>query len=124
MPPSGVSLSPDVIIDGMQTNIKCVVSSVYQGKNVTEFKLRVGDSYLTNGTKTETSGSVTGTYKVTYMQAVTFTYSSHQDQQVQCEVIWMNGISVETKKYSTVKVLDIYCKLMILFLFTHLLCRK
>ena len=121
MPPSGVTLSTGVIIDGMQTSIQCVVNSVYQGKDVTEFTLRMGDSYLTSGTKTEVSGSVTGTYTVTYTQAVTLRSNNHQDQQVQCEVTWMKGTSVETKKTSTVHVLDIFCKSLFLFIFTHLL---
>ena len=113
VPPSGVTLSTGVIVSGTQTSIQCVVNSVYKGKDDTEFKLRVGDSYMTSGTKTETSGSVTGTYTVTYTQAVTLAYIDHQDQQVQCEVVWKKGTSVETKKTSTVQVLDIYCKLLL-----------
>ena len=110
MPPSGVTLSTGVIITETQTSIQCDVHSVYQGKDVTEFKLRLEDSYLTGGNKIETSGSVTGTYTVTYVQNVTFTYNSHQDQQLQCEVTWMKGTSVETKNTSNVQILDIYCK--------------
>ena len=113
VPPSGITLSSGVIIDGIQTSVQCLVSSVYQGKDVTMFRLRVGDSYLSSGTKTETSGSVTGTYTVTYTQPVAFTHSSHQDHQMQCEVIWMNGTSVQTDKKSSVKMLDIYCKSML-----------
>ena len=115
VPPSSVTMSTGSIIDGTQTSIQCVVSSVYQGKDVTEFKLRVGDSYMTNGTKAETSGSVTGTYTVTYTQAVTFTYSSHQGLQMQCEMTWMKGTSVETNKTSEVQELDIYCKAIYIF---------
>ena len=105
-------MSSSVIIDGIQTSVQCVVSSIYQGKDVTLFRLRVGDSYLSSGTKAETSGTITGTYTVTYTQAMIFTYSSHQDQ-MQCEVIWMNGTSVQTEKNSTMQMLDIYCKSML-----------
>ena len=106
-------MSSGVIIDGIQTSVQCVVSSIYQGKYVTVFRLRVGDSYLSSGTKVETSGSMTGTYTVTYTQAVILTHSRHQDQQMECEVIWMNGTSVQTEKNSTMQMLDIYCKPML-----------
>ena len=115
MPPSSVAMSAGIIIDRTQTSIECVVSSVYRGIDVTEFKLRVGDSYRTSGTKNEKSGSVTGTYTVTYIQVVNFTYSSNQGLQVQCEMTWMKETSVETKKTSEVQELDIYCKAIYFF---------
>ena len=81
---------------------------MHQGKDVTNFRLIVGEFIFPSGTKTETSGSMDGTYRVTYTQAVTLIYSNDQGQQMQCEVTWMHGTSVETKLYSTVQVLAIY----------------
>ena len=101
-------MSSGLIIDGTKTSIQCEVSSVYQGKDVTDFKLIVGEFTFSSGTKTETSGSMAGTYTVTYTQALTLIHNNHQGQQIQCEVTWMNGTSVETKIYSTAQVLDIY----------------
>ena len=108
MPPSDVTISSGLIIDGTQSSIQCEVSSVHQGKDVTNFRLIVGEFIFPSGTKTETSGSMDGTYRVTYTQAVTLIYSNDQGQQMQCEVTWMHGTSVETKLYSTVQVLAIY----------------
>ena len=109
VPPTSVSqVGLGVVIEGVQHTIECGVSSVYKGQDVTEFSIRVGDSKLRSGTKSQTTGSVSGTYNVKYTQAVTFIYSQHQGQKVQCEVTWMDGTSVETVRISAEITLDIY----------------
>ena len=115
VPPSDVTLSTGVIADGAPTIVECIVSSVYEGKDVTEFRLKVGNSYLSSGTKTESSGSATGTYKVTYTIYEVFTFKSYQSQEIQCEVTWMNDTSVATTKTSAIQTLDIYCKSTFLY---------
>ena len=109
MRPTSVSLDGlGVVIEGIQQIINCEVNSVYKGQDVTEFSVKVGDSKLTSGAKSQTTGSVSGTYNVKYTQRATFTYSQHQGQQVQCEVIWMDGTSVKTVITSAAFILDVY----------------
>ena len=109
MRPTSVSLDGlDVVIEGIQQTIECEVNSVYKGQDVTEFSVKVGDSKLTSGTNSQTIGSVSGTYNVKYTQTATFTYSQHQGQQVQCEVIWMDETSVKTVIASAAFILDLY----------------
>ena len=107
--PSSVSLdSLGVVIEGIQQTIQCEVYSVYRGQEVTDFSVKVGDSTLTSGTKSQTTRLVSGTYNVMYTQTAIFTYSEHQDQQVQCVVNWMDGTSVKTVRKSAGTTLDIY----------------
>ena len=109
MRPSSISLDGlDVVIEGIQQTIECEVNSVYKGQEVTEFSVKVGDYTLTSGMKSQTTGSVRGTYNVKYTQTVTFIYSQHQGQEVHCEVIWMDGTSVKTVRKSEGTTLDIY----------------
>ena len=109
MRPSSISLDGlGVVIEGIQQTIVCRVNSVFRGQEVTEFSVKVGDSTLISGTKSQTTGSVSGTYNVKYTQTVAFIYSQHQGQEVQCEVIWMDGTSVKTVTKSVGTSLDIY----------------
>ena len=109
VPPTSVSQGGlGVVIEGVQQTIECEVSSVYKGQDVTEFSIKVGNSKLTSGTKSQTTGSVFGTYNVKYTQTVTFTYSQHHGQKVQCEVTWMDGTSVDTVRISAGITLNIY----------------
>ena len=110
MRPSFVSLDGlGVVIEGIQQTIECEMNSVFRGQEVTKFSVKVGDSSLTSsGTKSQTTGSVSGTYNVKYTQTATFTFSQHQGQQVQCEAIWMDETSVKTVMMSEAFMLDVY----------------
>ena len=86
------------------------MTSVYPGEEKIEFSVKVGDTTFTSGTKSQTAGSVSGTFTVTYTQTATFTHSEHQGE-VQCEVTWMGGTNVEKTVASFgVIPLDVYCK--------------
>ena len=107
--PDSVSLSTiDFTVEDLTDDIQCAVSSIYPGREDTEFRVKVGSQYYTGGTESQSQDSNGVTYTVIYTQSLNF-YRNHQGQEVQCEVIWGEG-PIEVTKLSNTEKLDVYCK--------------
>ena len=100
------------VLENIDAEFQCVVTSIYPGKSATEFSLRVGSEYYTGGVETESMESNDVTYTVTYTYTGRFS-RSQQDQQVQCEVAWQDDTPIETVTTSTTQQLEVYCKLQL-----------
>ena len=108
--PESVSLTfPCPVQEGNDTEFQCRVTSVFPGKIMTEFRLRVGSEVYTGGTGTESLDSNGVTYTVTYNSRVHFD-RSHHCKQVQCEVTWQRGTVVETVVNSRTVKLNVTCE--------------
>ena len=84
------------------------MSSIYPGREETEFRIKVGSQYHTGGTESQSQDSNGVTYTVTYTQSLSFN-RNQQGQEVQCEVTWGEE-PIEVTKTSNTEELDVYCK--------------
>ena len=107
--PNSVNLSTiDFVVEDSFTDIQCRVSSIYPGREETEFRVKVGSQYHTGGTESQSQDSNGVTYTVTYTQSLSFNRNQH-NQEVQCKVTWGEG-PIEVSKISNIETLDVYCK--------------
>ena len=107
--PDSVSMSTiEIVLEDSPTNIQCTVSSIYPGREETEFRVKVGNQYHTGGTESQSQDSNGVTYTVTYTQTLNFNRNQH-NQEVQCEVIWGEG-PIEVTKISNTEELEVYCE--------------
>ena len=100
------------VLEKESKDIRCQIPSIFEGKDVTNVKVRVGGEYLDSGSITETLDSHSKTYTVNYTQSAVFSYAMHQGQSVHCELVWMIGTTVETNLSSKQQTLEIFCKFL------------
>ena len=90
-----IAVPPVSVTSYIQADVvQCQVAGIYKGAEVTEFTVQIGSEHFTSGTKEQVEDTETSTYTVVYTQPVHNGYL--HGQWVQCDVIWMQGTSVES----------------------------